>query len=258
VPERLHGPLTHDACAKVGAPDLSVCRAHTRTCKQQHDHPSARPPHVGLMLHVHVAQGLTLKIHEACAAEGVRAIVSRGWGGLGELPDGAAARADVFAIGSVPHDWLFPQCSGAAPGAAQCSCMALSACYSVNVSICCTCLQRGLEAVRSGVCQHSRRGLLLHGEQAQAGNGNCLMLRAGVVHHGGAGTTASGLLGGCPTTVVYIFGALPASRRSSAAPSSAFPQCAVGRLMHSQEEQLCLAIPAVPKILKLFLVIPCL
>lgn len=27
------------------------------------------------------------------------------------------------------------------------------------------------------------------------------------MHHGGAGTTASGLLAGCPTTVVFIFGA---------------------------------------------------
>ena len=105
---------------------------------------------MGLTAHVHAAQGLTLKIHEACAAEGVRAIVSRGWGGLGELPDVAAApAADVFAIGSVPHDWLFPQCSGAAPGAgpaqpcwvvcARCSCVALSTCGSFTLSTWCTC-----------------------------------------------------------------------------------------------------------------------
>lgn len=59
-----------------------------------------------------LAQGLTAKIHEAVAAAGMRAIISRGWGGLGELPDGAAARKDVLSIGSVPHDWLFPQCLG--------------------------------------------------------------------------------------------------------------------------------------------------
>lgn len=53
-----------------------------------------------------------MKIHEAVAAAGVRAIVSRGWGGLGELPDGATRPADVLSIGSVPHDWLFPRCSG--------------------------------------------------------------------------------------------------------------------------------------------------
>ncbi|KAK9836119.1 hypothetical protein WJX81_002671 [Elliptochloris bilobata] len=86
--------------------------------------------------------GLTAKIHEAAAAAGVRAIISRGWGGLGELAAGAVAPADVLSVGSVPHDWLFPQCLG-------------------------------------------------------------------VVHHGGAGTTASGLLAGCPTTVVYIFGDQP-------------------------------------------------
>lgn len=59
-----------------------------------------------------LAQGLTAKIHEAVAAAGMRAIISRGWGGLGELPDGAAAPRDVLSIGSVPHDWLFPQCLG--------------------------------------------------------------------------------------------------------------------------------------------------
>ena len=53
-----------------------------------------------------------MKIHAAVAAAGVRAIVSRGWGGLGELPAGAAQPADVLSIGSVPHDWLFPRCSG--------------------------------------------------------------------------------------------------------------------------------------------------
>ncbi len=29
---------------------------------------------------------------------------------------------------------------------------------------------------------------------------------AGCVHHGGAGTTAAGLMAGLPTTVVYFFG----------------------------------------------------
>jgi hypothetical protein len=185
---------------------------------------------MGLTAHVHAAQGLTLKIHEACAAEGVRAIVSRGWGGLGELPDVAAApAADVFAIGSVPHDWLFPQCSGAAPGAAPRA--ALLGClrpvqlrgfvnlwlfHFVNLVY----LLSDMEAVCSGVptgVSTQQVCWLLHGEQAQAGGGDCCVLLAGVVHHGGAGTTASGLLGGCPTTVVYIFGMLPRSRLFSAA-----------------------------------------
>jgi UDP:flavonoid glycosyltransferase YjiC (YdhE family) len=37
----------------------------------------------------------------------VRAIISSGWGGLKteSLP------AEVFPVGHIPHDWLFPQCS---------------------------------------------------------------------------------------------------------------------------------------------------
>ncbi|KAJ9657427.1 hypothetical protein H2198_004302 [Neophaeococcomyces mojaviensis] len=45
-------------------------------------------------------------IFEATVQAGVRAIVSRGWGGMGDgmdIPDG------VFMIDNVPHDWLFPQ-----------------------------------------------------------------------------------------------------------------------------------------------------
>lgn len=39
---------------------------------------------------------------------GVRALVGSGWAKLGEgmdLPD------TIKIVGSVPHDWLFPQCS---------------------------------------------------------------------------------------------------------------------------------------------------
>lgn len=45
-------------------------------------------------------------IFEATVQAGVRAVVSRGWGGMGDgmdIPDG------VFMIDNVPHDWLFPQ-----------------------------------------------------------------------------------------------------------------------------------------------------
>lgn len=45
-------------------------------------------------------------IFEATIAAGVRAVVSRGWGGMGDgmdIPDG------VFMVDNVPHDWLFPQ-----------------------------------------------------------------------------------------------------------------------------------------------------
>lgn len=45
-------------------------------------------------------------IFEATVQAGVRAVVSRGWGGMGDgmdIPDG------VFMVDNVPHDWLFPQ-----------------------------------------------------------------------------------------------------------------------------------------------------
>lgn len=47
----------------------------------------------------------TRMIFEAVAKAGVRAVISRGWGGMGDgmdKPDG------VFMIDNVPHDWLFP------------------------------------------------------------------------------------------------------------------------------------------------------
>ncbi|GAW11655.1 hypothetical protein ANO14919_010030 [Xylariales sp. No.14919] len=53
--------------------------------------------------------GLTRKIFNAVTKTGVRALVSKGWGGLGadsmEIPDG------VFMLGNVPHDWLFKKVS---------------------------------------------------------------------------------------------------------------------------------------------------
>ncbi|GKU13175.1 unnamed protein product [Fusarium langsethiae] len=48
-------------------------------------------------------QALTTMIFEAIKIAGVRAIVSKGWGGVGagEVPEG------VYLIGNCPHDWLF-------------------------------------------------------------------------------------------------------------------------------------------------------
>lgn len=49
---------------------------------------------------------LTRMIFEAVSTARVRAVISRGWGGMGdgmEKPDG------VFMVDNVPHDWLFPQ-----------------------------------------------------------------------------------------------------------------------------------------------------
>lgn len=52
---------------------------------------------------------MTTMIFEAVKKAGVRALVSKGWGGLGAealgVPDG------VFMLGNVPHDWLFKHVS---------------------------------------------------------------------------------------------------------------------------------------------------
>lgn len=50
---------------------------------------------------------LTKLIFEAVKLAKVRAIVSKGWGGVGagEVPD------DVYLIGNCPHDWLFQRVS---------------------------------------------------------------------------------------------------------------------------------------------------
>jgi hypothetical protein len=52
---------------------------------------------------------MTKLIFEAVKKAGVRALVSKGWGGLGadalDIPEG------VFMLGNVPHDWLFQHVS---------------------------------------------------------------------------------------------------------------------------------------------------
>ena len=83
---------------------------------------------------------MTKMIFDAVRKAGVRALVSKGWGGLGA---GDLGKPDeVFMLGNVPHDWLFKHVSA-------------------------------------------------------------------VVHHGGAGTTAAGILAGRPTVVVPFFGDQP-------------------------------------------------
>ncbi|KAK4090318.1 CAZyme family GT1 [Purpureocillium lilacinum] len=51
------------------------------------------------------AERFTDMIFDAIKKAGVRALVSRGWGGFGrdDVPD------NIFMLGNVPHDWLFPQ-----------------------------------------------------------------------------------------------------------------------------------------------------
>ena len=83
---------------------------------------------------------MTKMIFEAVKKTGQRALVSKGWGGLGA--DAMGVPEGVFMLGNCPHDWLFQHVS-------------------------------------------------------------C------VVHHGGAGTTATGILAGRPTVVVPFFGDQP-------------------------------------------------
>ncbi|KAH7184107.1 hypothetical protein BKA60DRAFT_613781 [Fusarium oxysporum] len=81
---------------------------------------------------------LTQLIFDAVKLAGVRAIISRGWGGIGrgDIPE------TIYLIGDCPHDWLFQRVSA-------------------------------------------------------------------VVHHGGAGTTATGIAAGRPTVIVPFFGDQP-------------------------------------------------
>jgi len=83
---------------------------------------------------------MTKLIFDAVKKAGVRALVSKGWGGFGgdelSIPD------NIFMLGNIPHDYLFKHVSA-------------------------------------------------------------------VVHHGGAGTTAAGILAGRPTVVVPFFGDQP-------------------------------------------------
>ena len=50
----------------------------------------------------------TSLIFEAIEKAGVRALVSKGWGGLG---DEGNTPKNVFMLGNTPHDWLFPRMS---------------------------------------------------------------------------------------------------------------------------------------------------
>jgi UDP:flavonoid glycosyltransferase YjiC (YdhE family) len=49
----------------------------------------------------------TRMIFEAVKLAGVRALVSKGWGGLGD--DSLDVPPDVFLLDNTPHDWLFPR-----------------------------------------------------------------------------------------------------------------------------------------------------
>jgi len=111
--------------------------------KELADYLAAGPPPVYIgfgSIVVDDPNAMTKMIFEAVKKTGQRALVSKGWGGLGAdelgIPEG------VYMLGNCPHDWLFQHVS-------------------------------------------------------------C------VVHHGGAGTTAAGILAGRPTVVVPFFGDQP-------------------------------------------------
>lgn len=53
--------------------------------------------------------GMTKMIFEAVKAAGIRALVSKGWGGIGA--DDLGVPEGVFMLGNVPHDWLFNKVS---------------------------------------------------------------------------------------------------------------------------------------------------
>lgn len=52
---------------------------------------------------------LTTAVLDAVKAAGTRALVSRGWGTI-DPPEGFS-NPDIFFVGNVPHDWLFPRVS---------------------------------------------------------------------------------------------------------------------------------------------------
>jgi UDP:flavonoid glycosyltransferase YjiC (YdhE family) len=61
---------------------------------------------------------LTQSFVDALTRTGLRAIIQRGWGGLGgqygKQPDGSASKAvppSILFIDSCPHDWLFQHVS---------------------------------------------------------------------------------------------------------------------------------------------------
>ena len=55
-------------------------------------------------------QELTKHIFKALAHTGQRAIIGKGWAGLGKMKD-EPTPPHVLLVDSVPHDWLFPRCS---------------------------------------------------------------------------------------------------------------------------------------------------
>ncbi|KAF4540217.1 UDP-glucuronosyl/UDP-glucosyltransferase [Lasiodiplodia theobromae] len=88
---------------------LSLASSYTPSPELQAFLDAGPPPvYIGFgSIVVDDAQRLTDIVLEAVKKSGVRALVSRGWGNMGgsDVPD------NVFLLGNVPHDWLFPRVS---------------------------------------------------------------------------------------------------------------------------------------------------
>ncbi|CAL5332992.1 unnamed protein product [Camellia sinensis] len=143
-------------------------------------------------------------ILEALKNTGQRGIIDRGWGGLGTQNNLIPGIPDsVFCLVDCPHDWLFPQC------------LAVEAAISA--------LKRGLGALNTYLASNTYLvghavtladiimtcnlylgfTRLMTSEFTDSVN---ILHVYDTVHHGGAGTTATGLRAGCPTTIVPFFG----------------------------------------------------
>jgi sterol 3beta-glucosyltransferase len=74
--------------------------------------PHAAPIYIGFgSLVLQDPKATTEIIYEAVRRSGRRAVLSRGWAGLG---DGVPNKPDaVFLLGDCPHSWLLPRCSAA-------------------------------------------------------------------------------------------------------------------------------------------------
>lgn len=90
---------------------LSLANSYTPPPDLAHFLESGPPPvYIGFgSIVVDDPNALTTLIFEAIRRVKVRALVSKGWGGLGtdqlDIPPG------VMMLGNCPHDWLFPRCS---------------------------------------------------------------------------------------------------------------------------------------------------
>jgi UDP:flavonoid glycosyltransferase YjiC (YdhE family) len=75
---------------------------------------------------------MTTMLLEAIRISGVRAIISRGWSGLGE---GLPSTADVLFVGGCPHEWLFQRVAAVVHhgGAGTTACGLSNSCPTVVV-----------------------------------------------------------------------------------------------------------------------------